>query len=130
MKRMTIFRALLFLIPFFAVGCDNSPSNTSKESQVTASEVRESLEEGMETTGEFLDQKDDEFQSKIETQLQALESKHTELMAHAGKVGNEANAELQETLDDLDKKKKNISGENGSPAEFYWASLGGFENRY
>ena len=108
MKRKTILRAFLFLLPFVAVGCDNSPSNTHKESQVTASDVRESLGEGVETTGEFLNQKVDEFQKKIETQLQALELKHAELTAQVRKAGTEANAELRETLDLLEKKKKSI----------------------
>ncbi len=117
MKQITVLRAFLILIPLVAVGCDDSPSTRNKESQVTAADVGESLDETMETTEGFLEQKADKFQKKIETQLQALEAKHQELTAQAKKAGTEANAELQATLDELEKKKQRILERMGALQE-------------
>ena len=114
MKPITVLRAFLILIPLVAVGCDDSPSTTDKNSQVTAADVRESLKETVETTEEFAEQRVNAYQKKIETQLQALEEKHAKLMAQAKTAGAEANAELQETLHNIERKKKEVVDKMGA----------------
>ena len=108
MKQISSLRTLLIVLPLIAVGCDNSHSTAEKDSQVSSKDVQEEVGEAIETTKAFTEQKFDEYQKRVETKLNALKEKHNELTVQARKAGAEANAELQATLNDLEREKESI----------------------
>lgn len=73
---------------------------------MSSEEVQKAVGVAIKPTEEFSEQKLDEYQKRVETQIQASAEKYDALTAQGKNAAAEVNAELQETLDDLERKDK------------------------
>ncbi|WP_447969207.1 hypothetical protein [Nitrospira sp. M1] len=102
------FSVLVLAMAAAFSGCDNSHTQTQQEPQVSAKDVEKTVKEAIEVTKSFAENKFDEYRKSIEMKINSLDQKHVELSNHAKRAGEEANAEVHEILDAMEKKKQDL----------------------
>jgi chromosome segregation ATPase len=90
-------------------GCEeaNGPVRYPSE-RVNSSDVRDELAEAIDISFTYASQKNAEFQDMVSAELKAMNEQIKELRREASEAGGEAKAEFEESLDDLEMKRRDI----------------------
>jgi len=96
--------ALVTLFIFSA--CRQQETPTEKEPKVTGEDVRKESKQALETTGEYLRQKKEEYRVKAEEELNDLKKKVAELQTEVKESGAGAREKLGRELEELKKKEQ------------------------
>ena len=105
---------------FAALGCEQKPADRTPE-KVTSEDVRRDAGQAAKTAEEFSQQTKEEFQKKLETQLNELDAKIVKLREKGRDLKDKAKANWDQKLADLETKRKAASAKlaevDGSSAE-------------
>ncbi|GJL48919.1 hypothetical protein [Candidatus Nitrospira salsa] len=107
-KPNRLLNVMIMNLALFTASCDNSDMRTQEESKHLKKEVKENVQDTLESTKQFTENKFDEYSQAIETSMNALQQKHRQLQKQALQDGKEANIELQDALATLEMKREQL----------------------
>ena len=97
---------ILISVGLFAViGCEQKPEDLTPD-KVTSEEVRRDANKAVETAVEYSRQAKDEFQKKLETQLNKLDAKIVALREKGGDLKDQAKENWDKKMADLETKRE------------------------
>ncbi|MCA9013716.1 MAG: hypothetical protein KDA77_00160 [Planctomycetaceae bacterium] len=106
MRCLTLCVMSLFLV---ACGNQNGSTPVSGEQQVTAEDVKQKVDEAVETATEFTKQKRDEYAGQIQQQLEELNGKIADLETKGAKLKDEAKTKWNERLKHLKQNRDQVN---------------------
>jgi predicted nucleic acid-binding Zn-ribbon protein len=95
---------LMLAVLFAAQGCERNPADRTP-GKVTPEDVRRDAGQAVDTTAEYSRQTMEEFQKKLETQLNDLDAKIDKLREKGSDLKGEAKANWDRKMADLEKKR-------------------------
>jgi TolA-binding protein len=96
---------MLILAGLFALsGCQEKPADRTP-GKVTPEDVRRDAGKAVNTAAEYSEQAKEEFQKKLETQLNELDAKIAKLREKGSDLKDEAKVKWDQKMADLEKKR-------------------------
>jgi TolA-binding protein len=95
---------LMLVVLFVALGCEQKSADRTP-GKVTPEDVRRDAGHAIDTTAEYSRQTMEEFQKKLETQLNDLDAKIDKLRDKGRDLQGEAKAKWDRKIVDLEKKR-------------------------
>ncbi|MBN2023306.1 MAG: hypothetical protein JW809_11005 [Pirellulales bacterium] len=89
---------------FAAIGCEQKRADQTP-GKVTPEDVRRDAGQAADTAAEYSQQAKDEFQKKLETQLNELDAKIATLREKGGDLKDDAKVKWDQKMADLEKKR-------------------------
>jgi TolA-binding protein len=99
-----IFWILMLSGLFASSGCEQKPANQTP-GKVTPEDVRRDAGQAVNTAAKFSQQSKEEFQKKLETQLNELDAKIAKLREKGSDLKDEAKVKWDRKMADLEKKR-------------------------
>jgi len=96
---------LMLAVLFAAQGCERKPADRT-HGKVTSEDVRRDAGQAVETAAEYSRQTKEEFQKKLEAQLNELDAKIARLREKGRDLKDEAKANWDRKMADLEKKRE------------------------
>jgi TolA-binding protein len=90
---------------FTCIGCEQKPADQTP-GKVTPEDVRRDAGQAVDTTVEYSLQAKEEFQKKLETQLDELDAKIVTLREKGNNLKDDAKVEWEQKMTDLEKKRE------------------------
>ena len=123
---MSRFVTTLMLVGLLApLGCDRSSPDRTPDN-VTSQDVRRDAAQTANTTAEFSQQTKEEFQQKLDAQLNELDAKIATLREKGADLKDDAKANWEQTMADLETKRDAARaklGEVGSASAEAWKDV-------
>jgi len=107
-KPNRLLNVMIMNLALLTASCDNSNMSTHEKSKLPEKHVKDNVQNTLESTKQFSENKFDEYSQAIETAMNALEQKHRQLQKQALQEEHEANVELQNALATLEMKRKQL----------------------
>lgn len=98
--------ARMLLLPglLAALGCEPKPA-VPTPGTTTSGDVRRDVDEAAETAVEFSQEKKEEFQKKLDEQIQGVEAEIAKLREKGGELKDEAKTDWDQKMADLETKR-------------------------
>ncbi len=96
---------LMLALLFAAQGCERNPADRTP-GKVTPEDVRRDAGQAVETAAEYSQQTKEEFQKKLEAQLNELDAKIAKLREKGRYLKDEAKVKWDQKMADLEKKRE------------------------
>jgi TolA-binding protein len=87
------------------LGCEKKPADRTP-GKVSSEDVRRDAGQAVDTTVEYSQQAKEEFQKKLETQLDELDAKIVKLREKGSDLKDDAKVKWERTMTDLEKKRE------------------------
>ena len=87
-----------------ALGCEQKPADRTPGT-ITSGDVRRDADQAAETAAEYSQQTKEEFQKKLEAQLQGLDAEIAKLREKGGELKDEAKTNWDQKMADLETKR-------------------------
>jgi hypothetical protein len=98
---------LMLAVLFAAPGCERKPADRTP-GKVTPADVRRDAGQAVDTTVEYSRQTKEEFQKKLEAQLNELDAKIAKLREKGRDLKDEAKANWDRKMGELETKRKAV----------------------
>jgi TolA-binding protein len=108
-----------------ALGCEQKPADRTP-GKVTSEDVRRDVDQAAKTAGEYSQQTKDEYQKKLENQLNELDAKIVKLREKGSSLKDKAKVNWDQKMADLETKRKAASAklaEVGSSSAEAWKDV-------
>lgn len=106
MRQNTKLIMSLFVLSFFMLGLLFGCGGQEEQQAVTGEDVKKEAKEAAETAGSYAEAKKEEYQKKLNAQLEKYEQKIDALQAQSRVMAQDAKDELNEKLETLRDKKE------------------------
>ena len=113
MKQNTLLLTTLFAILFLMTGVFAGCGGQEDQQAVTGEDVKKEAKEAMETTMAYTAAKKEEYQKKLDAQLNKYQQKLDALQVQAETMTQEAKTEYEEKLETLRQKKEALQQKAG-----------------
>ena len=88
-----------------AIGCEQKPADRTP-GKVTSEDVRRDAGQAAKTAVEYSQQTKEEFQKKLDTQLQEMDAKIAKLREKSGDLKDQAKADWDQKMAELETKRE------------------------
>lgn len=123
MKLKLTYHLAAFAVSIVLAGCAKNDQTASeqippsKETPVTASDVKKEVKEAAEATKSYLDKNKDQFLATVDAQLKTLDTRINELSQRAEGLKDDTKVEAEKVLDGLREKRSQLTQKLGELKE-------------
>jgi len=91
-------------------GCEESAGNADESADTAKQEMKKEVGEAAEATADYAATKQKEFAQRLSARMEDVSTRIDTLQDKAGELGQDAKAELKDTIDALEAKRDQVAG--------------------